>query len=112
MADVFAIALLASLGAGLLAASVVLLTRPRPARQLLAFLIGGMGLSIGFGLLIVLLLHGSSFLRYPDDAVTGSNEVAVGALLLAVAVLMASGRTAEWKARRSRRHEEGVGARC
>jgi hypothetical protein len=56
----------ASLDAGLLAAALILLARPRPARQLGAYLIGGMGFSIAFGLLIVLALHGSRLLREPD----------------------------------------------
>jgi hypothetical protein len=64
VSEVFVLAVVASLDAGLLTAAVVLLGRPRPARQLLAYLIGGMGLSIAFGLLIVLALHGSK-LQFP-----------------------------------------------
>ena len=60
MGQVFAIAVISALDAGLLTAAVVLLGRPHPARQLGAYLIGGMGFSIIFGLLIVLALHGSS----------------------------------------------------
>ena len=55
MSEAFVLAVVASLDAGLLTAAVVLLGRPRPAQQLLAYLIGGMGLSIAFGLLIVSL---------------------------------------------------------
>ena len=65
MGDVFVIAVLAALDAGLLAATVVLLGRPRPARQLLAYLVGCMGFSIGIGLVIVLALHGSSVVNIP-----------------------------------------------
>ena len=39
---------------------VVQLGRPQPARQLGAYLIGGLRFSIIFGLLIVLALHGSN----------------------------------------------------
>jgi hypothetical protein len=60
MGQVFLVAVVSAFDAGLLTAAVVLLGRPRPARQLGAYLIGGMGLSIIFGLLIVLALHGSS----------------------------------------------------
>jgi hypothetical protein len=50
MREVFVIAAVSALDAGLLAAAVVMLGRPRPARQLLAYLIGGMGFSIIIGL--------------------------------------------------------------
>ena len=59
MGQVFLIAVVSALDAGLITAAVVLLGRPRPARQLGAYLMGGMGFSIIFGLLIVLALHGS-----------------------------------------------------
>jgi hypothetical protein len=100
MTQVFALAALASLDAGLLTAAVVLLGRPRPARQLLAYLIGGMGLSIVFGLLIVLALHGSKLrLHRSTQAVI---ELAVGALLIVVALAAASGRKVQWHPRRTR----------
>jgi hypothetical protein len=60
MGQVFLIAVASSLDAGLLTAAVVLLGRSQPARQLGAYLIGGMGFSIIFGLLTVLALHGSN----------------------------------------------------
>ncbi|MBW8712301.1 MAG: GAP family protein, partial [Mycobacterium sp.] len=102
MADVFLIAALASIDAGLLAAAVVLLSRPRPAHKLAAFLIGCMGFSIGFGVVIVFVLHGSNVLRHPDPGVTAIIEVAVGALLIVVAVVAIAGRTFQWHPRRRR----------
>ena len=104
MGDVFVIAVLAALDAGLLAATVVLLGRPRPARQLLAYLVGCMGFSIGIGLVIVLALHGSSVVKHPDPAVSAVIEIAAGALLLVVAVAVVLGRHAQWRPRR-RRHD-------
>ena len=104
MTDVFVIALLASLDAGLLAAVVVLLGRPRPAHKLAAFLIGCMGFSIGFGLAIVFALHGSKLVRHPEPTVSALIEVAAGGLLLAVAVGVLAGRKLEWHPRRPRRH--------
>ena len=99
MADVFVIAVLASLDAGLLAAAVVLLGRPQPARQLLAFLIGCMGLSIIFGLVIVFALHGSKLVRHPDPTVSAVIEIAAGALLLVVALAVLLGRNVQWRPR-------------
>jgi hypothetical protein len=102
MTDVFVMAVVASLDAGLLAAAVVLLGRPRPAHQLLAYLIGGMGVSIAFGLVIVLALHGSKVLHDPPASVTAVIEVAAGGLLLAVAVAVLAGRKVQWRPRRRR----------
>jgi DNA-binding NarL/FixJ family response regulator len=100
MADVFVIGVLASLDAGLLAAAVVLLGRPRPAHQLLAFLVGCMGFSIIFGLVIVFVLHGSRLLRHPDPSVSAVIEIAAGALLIVVAVAVVLGRNVQWRPHR------------
>jgi hypothetical protein len=98
MSGVFLLAAVSALDAGLLTAAVVLLGRPQPARQLGAYLIGGMGFSIIFGLVIVLALHGSNLLRGRAQAII---EVVTGALLLVVAVAVGSGRKLQWHPRRS-----------
>src|SRR5947209_13232378 len=100
MGQVFLLAVVSALDAGLLTAAVVLLGRPRPARKLGAYLIGGMGFSIIFGLLIVLALHGSS-LRLKRST-QGVIEVVAAGLLLAVAVAEWSGRKVQWRPRRTR----------
>jgi hypothetical protein len=105
VSEVFAIAVVAALDAGLLAAAVVMLGRPRPARQLGAYLIGGMGFSIGFGLLVVLGLHGSDVLSGLSKSTRGSIEVAVGALLIVVATVVWSGRVVQWHPRRTSRRD-------
>lgn len=99
MGQVFLIAVLSALDAGLLTAAVVLLGRPQPARQLGAYLIGGIGFSIIFGLLIVLGLHGSN-LRL-GRSTQGVIEVVAGALLIAIAVAEWSGRKLQWRPRRT-----------
>ena len=103
MGQVFVIAVVSALDAGLLTAAVVLLGRPQPARQLGAYLIGGLGFSIVFGLLIVLALHGSN-LRL-GKLTQGIIEVAAGALLLAIAVAEWSGRKVQWHPRRTRKRD-------
>jgi hypothetical protein len=96
----FVTAVVASLDAGLLTATVVLLGRPRPTHKLLAYLIGGMGFSIAFGLLIVLALHGSRLLREPDPSTSAVIETVAGALLIVIAIAVRSGRAAQWRPRR------------
>ena len=99
MGEVFVIAAVSALDAGLLAAAVVMLGRPRPARQLLAYLIGGMGFSIIIGLLIVLALHGSNVLRGLDKSTRAVIGVAAGGLLIFIAIAVASGRRMQWHPR-------------
>ena len=101
MGQVFLIAVVSALDAGLLTAAVVLLGRPRPARKLGAYLIGGFGFSIIFGLLIVLALHGSG-LRL-GRSTQGVIELVAGALLILVAVAEWSGRKVHWRPRRTRK---------
>jgi hypothetical protein len=98
MGEVFAIAVVSALDAGLLTASLVMLGRPQPARQLGAYLIGGMGLSIVFGILIVLALHGTNLLTGREQSIL---DVVAGALLLVVAVAVGSGRQLQWHPRRT-----------
>ena len=101
MTEVFVLAVVSALDAGLLTAAVVMLGRPRPDQQLLAYLVGGMGLSILFGVVIVLALHGSKLLREPSRSTSGVIEVVAGALLIAVAILVRSGRKVQWHPRRT-----------
>jgi Sap-like sulfolipid-1-addressing protein len=103
VSEIFALAVVSALDAGLLAAAVVLLGQPRPAQKLLAYLIGGMGCSILFGLLIVFALHGSGLLRGPDRATSAIIELAAGTLLIAIAIAVRSGRAAQWRPRPRRR---------
>jgi Sap, sulfolipid-1-addressing protein len=103
MGQVFLIAVVSALDAGLLTAAVVLLARPRPARQLGAYLIGGIGLSIIFGLLIVLALHGSN-LRL-GRTTQGIIEVVAGGLLIVVAVAEWWGRKVQWHPHRSHKRD-------
>ncbi len=97
------IAAVSALDAGLLAAAIVMMGRPHPARQLLVYLIGGMGFSIAIGLVIVFALHGSSVLRGPDKSTGAAIAVAAGALLIVIAAIVMLGRRAQWHPRRARK---------
>ena len=103
MGEVFVIAVVSALDAGLLAAAVVMLGRPQPARQLLAYLIGGMGFSIVIGVLVVLSLHGSNVLRGLDKSTRAVVGVAAGGLLIFIAIAVESGRRMQWHPRRTRK---------
>jgi Sap, sulfolipid-1-addressing protein len=103
MSEVFVLALVSSLDAGLLTAAVALLGQPRPARQLGAYLIGAMGLSIVFGVLIVFALHGSNLLHGRVQSIIA---VVAGVLLLVVALAAGSGRSLQWHPRRTRKRED------
>jgi hypothetical protein len=105
MGEVFVIAAVSALDAGLLAAAAVILGRPRPARLLLAYLIGGMGCSIIIGLLIVLSLHGSSVLHGLDRSTKAVVGVVAGGLLIFIAIAVATGRRMQWHPRRTRKHD-------
>jgi amino acid transporter len=63
---------------------------------------------LGFGLVIVFALHGSRVLRHPDPSLTAIVEVAVGAVLVVVAVVAIAGRTFQ---RHPRRRVRGAAGR-
>jgi hypothetical protein len=99
---ILALACLAALFPLMLAAVVVMLTRPRPARLMLSFLIGGWAMSVTTGLLVLHAFEGS------DPQVLGSSEsvppgayLLGGVLCLAIAYLMGTERGAALRARRA-----------
>ena len=102
MLHIVALACLAALFPLMLAAVVLILTRPRPKRLLVSFLIGGWAMSLTTGLLVLHAFQGT------DPEVLGSsNTVHPGAYLLggvlclAVAYLMGTERGAALRARRT-----------
>src|SRR5262249_4281675 len=111
VSEVFVLAVVAALDAGLLTAAVVLLGRPRPPLKLLAYLIGGLGFSLLFGLLIVFALHGSKLLRGPGPTTSAVIELVVGALLIVIAIAVRSGWAAQWRPRPRRQQGDGSGGR-
>lgn len=102
MGHILLLACLAALFPLMLAAVVVMLTRPRPKRLLLSFLIGGWAMSVTTGLLVLHAFKGS------DPKVLGSSKAVPpgayllgGVLCLAVAYLMGTDRGAALRARRA-----------
>jgi Sap, sulfolipid-1-addressing protein len=102
MAHILVLACLAALFPLMLAAVVVILTRPRPTPLLLSFLIGGWAMSVTTGVLVLHAFEGA------DPEVLGSSETVPpgaylfgGVLCLAVAYLMGTDRGAALRARRA-----------
>lgn len=101
------LALDAALYPTLLAAVVILLAQERPVRLLAAYLAGGMIVSVGLGLAIVLALDGSA--KFSESSgLSWTADLALGGLALLAAValsLRADVRLRERrKARRARKH--------
>jgi hypothetical protein len=91
----------------LLAAVVILLTLERPALLLAAYLAGGMTISIGLGIAIVLLLGGTNAVKNEQSPTSWAGDLAIGglAVLLAVALSM---RADERMRERRRARRNGV----
>ena len=102
MAHIVFLACLAALFPLMLAAVIVMLTRPRPKRLLLAFLVGGWAMSLTAGLLVLHAFEGSSAkVLGSSDTVHPAAWLFGGALCLAVAWLMGTPRGAQLRARRA-----------
>ncbi len=103
-------AVLATLNPSLLAATTVMLLLPQPKRLMLGYLLGAYASSIASGLAIVFSLHGSSAVTGSGRLLSPSGDIAVGLLVLAVAITMATGRDAVLRRWRARRKEARAGS--
>jgi hypothetical protein len=96
----------------LLAAVVILLSTERPARLIGAYLAGGMTISVGLGLAIVLVLDSSELVADGQSSLLSwTADLALGGLALLAAVVLATHSDERWRARRrARRDARGAGA--
>src|SRR5437764_12398887 len=101
--DLVLLAFEAAIYPTLLAAVVLLLSQPRPARLLGAYLAGGMIMSIGLGLAIVAALQDSHAVGGSRSAPSWVADLVVGALALLVAVVLATGADKRLRSRRQGR---------
>ena len=86
-----------------IAGLVAILAHPRPLPGLVAYLLGGMGISVVLGLLIVDLLHTTDATVNTQRTTRPVVNIAAGVICLAVAWTVARGHTtriAGWQARR------------
>jgi Sap, sulfolipid-1-addressing protein len=107
--DIFLLALLAACYPTLLAAVTVMLLLPNPKRLMLGYLLGAYTTGITLGLVIVLSLQGSSFESTSHHTVSPGEDIAVGLVLLVVALVLRGGHDARLRERRRRRKEEKRG---
>lgn len=87
----------------LLAATMVMLVLPHPQRLLLGYLLGALTTSVTLGLLIVFWLGGSSSAtRTVKDTINPVFDLVLGALILVIVFVVATGRDT-WRRERSAR---------
>jgi hypothetical protein len=89
-AEFFALAFFAALNPKLLAVDLLLIENRRPRAMFLCVLLGGMTVGITIGLLDVLVFHADAI--NSQKTVSAGVDLAIGLLLLAAGVLVATGR--------------------
>ncbi|HEY2161584.1 MAG TPA: GAP family protein [Solirubrobacteraceae bacterium] len=109
MAQIYVLALYAAVYPALLAAVGILLASPRRNRLLTAFLVVGMTVSVGWGIGIVLLIHGSGAVRDKGSGWSWGTDLAVGIVALLLALGLAThawGWLRGWRAARRSDRED------
>jgi hypothetical protein len=101
--QIFVLALYTAVYPALLAAVAILLASPRRVRLLTAFVAAGMAISIGAGVGIVLLIHGSGAVKQSGSGWSWGTDLAVGVLALLLAVALGTHAGPRFKARRAAR---------
>lgn len=100
------LAFAAALNPTLLAATTVILLLPNPKRLLIGYLGGAMMTSITLGLVIVFSLQDSSLVDTAQNTLSPAADFALGAIALAIAFVLATGRDHRLSERRQRRKAE------
>jgi hypothetical protein len=93
------------LNPSLVAATTVMLLLPNPKWLMLGYLLGAYTTAIGVGLAIVFSLQGSAFASTAKRTISPAEDLVVGAILLLVALVLATERDAPVRERRQRRRE-------
>jgi len=87
----------------LLAAVTVLLLLPNPKMLMLGYLLGALLTSVTIGLVIVFSLEGSGAVSTAKKTINPAVDIALGAILLVISIVLASGKSAERSERRKER---------
>ena len=111
LVSVFLLSFLAMANPTLLAATTVMLLMPNPKRLMAGYLLGAYTTSITLGLIIVFSLHGSSSESTSKHKVSPVEDIVVGVLCLAVALVLRTGRDRPFQERRAAKKEAKLKAR-
>jgi Sap, sulfolipid-1-addressing protein len=105
MGRIFVLSLTSALNPTLLAAVTVMLTLLSPKRLLAGYLAGAAVTSVTCGLLLVFALHGTHTSSTAKHTVNPIINIVLGALVLLVAFVVATGRDQRRRARSARKRE-------
>lgn len=109
MGQTFLFALTAAFNPTLLGATTVMLVLPNPKRLLLGYLCGALMTSVTIGLVIVFSLDGSSSgTSTAKNTINPAWDIALGALILVITFVIATGRDTRRRARSERKRAEKV----
>ena len=103
--SIFLLSLLAMFNPTLLAAVTIMMLLPDPRRLITGYLLGAYLTSIGLGLAIVFSLHNDSGVESSKKTLSPLEDLVFGAILAIVGWALLSGRMAQMKEGRKRRHE-------
>lgn len=103
MGQVIVLALTASLNPTLVAATTVMLLLDKPARLMTGYLLGAYITSITLGLVVVFSLSSSSVTSTTQNTLSPSVDIGLGAVFLAIAFVLYTGRAERLRARRAAR---------
>jgi Sap, sulfolipid-1-addressing protein len=103
MGQVVLLSLTASLNPTLVAATTVMLMLDRPVRLMLGYLLGAYLTSITLGLVIVFSLTNSSASNTTENTISPAVDIALGAIALAIAFVLHTGRHQRLSERRQAR---------
>ena len=103
MSQVILLSLTASLNPTLVAATTVMLLLDKPSRLMLGYLLGAYMTSITLGLVIVFSLSNSSTTNTTKKTISPAVDIALGAIALAVAFVLYTGRHERLTERRQAR---------
>jgi Sap, sulfolipid-1-addressing protein len=103
VSEVILLSLTASLNPTLVGATTVMLLLDKPVRLMLGYLLGAYVTSITLGLVIVFSLSDSSTAKTTENTISPAVDIALGAIFLAVAYVLHSGRHERLSERRQAR---------
>ena len=105
MGEVILLSLTASLNPTLVGATTVMLLLDKPTRLMLGYLLGAYMTSITLGLIIVFSLTNTSASNTTENTISPAVDIGLGAIALAVAFVLHTGRHERLRERRQARKE-------